>query len=294
VNATETTETTTETKPAPPAPGRALRKGEKFMWFKQLPGTKFSSCDFAVALAIANRTNEMGKNSYPALKTLVEETGRSNASVVRSIENVIASGLIAKVRTGGGRVSNEYELRIVERVESPSNGSVEKLDVTPDDASSSLTDESAAVSAVESSSLTDETRTDPKQQITTSDQLLRSSETSAGGFDKRSTASAEAPKKKPKTPLDPRNFPSDFHASSAIQNDVDVHEALNKFCWQHAGRRAENWGAKFGQYIKSFAKDREEIEFHVPNTEYDDNFDYVAYVASLRTEEARQRAAARV
>lgn len=290
MNATETANHTIQATAATVGQPRPLRKGEKFGWYKQLPSMKhFDASDFAVALAIANRTDELGKSAYHSIDTLAEETGWSRSTVIRSTKSVIASGLIAKVKVGGGRNSNHFELRMIDREPAASVG---KVDVTIDEETSSVTRDTPAVSRVTSESVTSDTRTDPFNQIKEPDLLLHSSETSIGGDDKHSSTRVEAstkPAAKPKRPLDPRGLLTKFHYSNARDNHVDIEEALNKFCWQHARLRSANWGGKFGQYIKAFAVDREEVEFHVPADDYVEDFDYVGELASVRADEDRHR-----
>lgn len=72
--------------------------------------------DRLVLLAIADHADEFGGSAWPSLTRLAEMCGMSRRSVIRSVERLVESGELERVRRGGrsgrGGMSNGYRIHL--------------------------------------------------------------------------------------------------------------------------------------------------------------------------------------
>ncbi|MGW6424011.1 helix-turn-helix domain-containing protein [Nocardia sp. NPDC055053] len=84
----------------------------KLTWLKRTNGHKFTATEMATLVAIFNYTNEQGKNAFPGMKRLCEDTCRSRGQVSEAVKSLRLRGWITEVSRGSGISGNasRYEL----------------------------------------------------------------------------------------------------------------------------------------------------------------------------------------
>lgn len=86
------------------------RRFSKMDWLKRITGLKGASLQ--VLVAVYNHTDALGRNAFPGLKLLSEETGLRVPTVSTTIQTLKADGWIREVEKGSNlaRRNSVYEL----------------------------------------------------------------------------------------------------------------------------------------------------------------------------------------
>ncbi|WP_238233013.1 helix-turn-helix domain-containing protein [Mycobacterium avium subsp. hominissuis] len=95
----------------------------KLTWLKRTDGHKFTGTEFRVLVALYNHTDAQGRNAFPGLDLLVEETGYRKSGISEAISSLKARGWIRETRKGSGLSGKASSFDLVPDAPKPPNSS---------------------------------------------------------------------------------------------------------------------------------------------------------------------------